>query len=113
MLETVSGLPIELLDDIPSNASFQVAFRPEEHAFMVQEINRLLDKGVIKVSQHEKGELISPIFLVLKTDGEGFRMILNLKKLNSVAEYHHFKMDTLKSILTLSHTGCLYDYIRY
>ena len=32
-------------------------------------------------------------------------MILNLKKLNKVSEYNHFKMDTLKTALNLIYPG--------
>ena len=105
VLSTVSGLPIDLLGDLPSNAAFQYPFGTKEHAFVITEIGRLLDKKVIKVSVHEEGQLVSPIFLRAKTDGDRFRMILNLKKLNLVSEYYHFKMDTLKSILTLVTPG--------
>ena len=44
------------------------------------EIKNVLDRGVIKESQHEEGEYISPILLTPKSDGS-FRMILNFKKL--------------------------------
>ena len=57
-------------------------------------------KGVIKESQHEEGEFISPIFLVPKSE-DFFRMILNLKRLNENMPYIHFKMETIKPILTL------------
>ena len=48
VLETVTGLPIELIDDLPSNAPFQNPFGIKEHAFVAEEITRLLDKKVIK-----------------------------------------------------------------
>ena len=105
ILETVTGLPIELIRDIPQNVAFQYPFGQEEQAFIINEVDRLLDKGVIMVSTHEEGEFISPIFLRPKSDGDGFRLILNLKELNNVSEYHHFKMETLKSILTLVSPG--------
>ena len=90
-----------MLGDLPPNASFQYTFGTKEHEFVVTEIRRLLVKKVLKVSKHEERELVSPIFLRSKTDGDGFRIILNLKKPNRVSEYFRFKMDTLKSILTL------------
>ena len=49
----------------------------------------LLAKGVITPSSHEEGEYISPIFTRAKRDGS-FRVILNLKCLNTHVEYHHF-----------------------
>ena len=62
-------------------------------------------KCVIKESQHEEGEFISPIFLVPKSE-DSFRMILNLKRLNKNMPYIHFKMKTIKSILTLVTPNC-------
>ena len=72
---------------------------------MQEEIHRLLQKGVVEESFHEPGEFISPVFLRAKDDNS-FRMILNLKRLNEVAQYNHFKMETLSSILTLVRPGC-------
>ena len=67
---------------------------------MSLELARLLEKGVIAVSHDEPGQIISPIFVRPKPDG-GFRLILNLKKLNEVVHYQDFKMETLHSILQL------------
>ena len=104
MLETVSGLPIKLVDDLPSPA-FQQPFGFQEQEFIVAELQRLLSKEVIAASPHEPGEYISPIFVRPKGDGT-CRLILNLKKLNRVTEYIHFKMETLLSILRLVTPGC-------
>ena len=35
-----------------------------------------------------------------------FRLILNLKSLNKDMEYHHFKMETLQTAITLMHPQC-------
>ncbi len=105
VLETVSGLPIKLEDKLPNSNSFQYPFGADEHEFVVGEIDRLLKKNVIKVCDHEKGEFISPVFIRPKPDGDGFRMILNLKKLNEVSAYEHFKMDTFKGVLDLIYPG--------
>ena len=105
ILETVSGLPIDTFDDIPQSTHVQYPFGEKESEFISNEINRLLEKRVIEQCEHETGELVSPIFLREKSDGEGFRMILNLKKLNEVSEYEHFKMDTFKTVLTLIRPG--------
>ena len=55
---------------------------------------------VIIESEHQKGQFLSPIFVRHKSDGS-FRLILNLKRLNEVTQYTHFKMETLSSILRL------------
>ena len=105
ILETVSGLAINLTGELPHNNSFQYPFGDEEQKFVRTEVRRLLNKAVIVACGHEEGELISPVFLREKTDGDGFRMILNLKKLNEVSEYEHFKMDTIKTALNMIYPG--------
>ena len=104
ILNMVEGLSINLTDDLPATTPIQYPLGKEEHIFVMQEINRLLDRNIIQSCGHEKGEFISPIFLRPKSDGK-FRMILNLKKLNEVSDKQHFKMDTLKSVLTLVYPG--------
>ena len=64
-----------------------------------------MSKGILALSHHEKGEFISPIFLTPKSDGT-FRLILNLKKLNKHMPYHHFKMDTISTVLNLVTKDC-------
>ena len=65
----------------------------------------LLKKNIIRPCPHEEGEIISNIFLRSKKDGS-HRLILNLKNLNQFAEYKHFKMDSLHTILRLMKKGC-------
>ena len=69
------------------------------------EVNKLLEKGVVVEREHEPVEYISPIFLREKTDGTQ-RLILNLKHLNKYLEYKHFKMQTLHTDLTLIQRNC-------
>ena len=72
---------------------------------MADEIKNLLQKGVIKELKHKEGEFISSIFLVSKSE-DFFRTILNLKKLNENMPYINFKMETIKSIVTLVTANC-------
>ena len=76
----------------------------EQHVIDI-EIDKLLVKGVITPSSHEEGEYISPIFTRAKKDGS-FRVILNLKRLNTHVQYHHFKMDSLNTVLQMVKPGC-------
>ena len=82
-----------------------IKFTDWESSLMDQKINALLQKGVIEEAYHSHGEFLSNVFLRPKKDGS-FRMILNLKNLNSHVEYNKFKMDTLQSILKLITPGC-------
>ena len=78
---------------------------PKNQPTIQDEVNKLLEKGVVVECEHEPVEYISPIFLREKTDGTQ-RLILNLKHLNKYLEYKHFKMQTLQTILTLIQPNC-------
>lgn len=77
----------------------------KEIEFIQTEINRLLAKGVIIPCDHEKGEFLSSIFVTPKKDGS-FRLILNLKNFNKHVSYHHFKMESLQSVMQLMKKDC-------
>ena len=62
---------------------------------------------VIKEVEHHPNEFISPSFLVPKKNGE-YRLILNLKELNTSIVYHHFKMETFGSALKLVKPNCFF-----
>ena len=106
-LGSVSGLSLEFTDNKLSHyhKGIEITFSSKEELFLADQIENLLQKGVIKESQHEEGEFTSPIFLVPKSE-DSFRMILNLKRLNEYMPYIHFKMETIKSILTLVTPNC-------
>ena len=69
------------------------------------EIDKLVGKGVIEYTEHEKGDSISPILFCLKSDGNR-RLILNLKTLNEFLEYNHFKMKIAYSVADLIQAHC-------
>ena len=76
----------------------------EQHAIDTK-IDKLLAKGVIIPSSHEEGEYISPIFTRAKKDGS-CRIILNHKCFSTHVQYHHFKMDSLNTVLQIVKPGC-------
>lgn len=76
-----------------------------ESEIIYTEIEQLLNKGVIVRTDRETDDFISLIFLREKKDGS-HRMILNLKALNKSFVYHHFKMDTLRSVIRLIRPNC-------
>ena len=73
--------------------------------FIQTEIEKLISLGVIVESNHEKGEVVSPIFVREKSDGS-YRIILNLKKFNEFVTYDHFKMENLFSATDMMKEGC-------
>ena len=107
ILQCVKGIKIEFK---PGVIPFQANVRPStfsqsQHDIVAVEIDKLCQKGVLKVSSPEPGEFVSPIFLRPKPDGS-HRMILNLKPFNEFVQYHHFKMDTLESAIKMMKPGC-------
>ena len=106
ILQTVSGLKLEFLGDLPvKHNSYISQFSKEDEPAVDLEIKKLLAKGVITKCEHQTGEYISPIFIRQKLDGS-CRLILNLKNLNEDMPCIHFKMETLQSVLSLITPGC-------
>lgn len=111
ILDMVKGLKIDIDPAEHRNAWVQNnhfrnhGMNEEEVAAIDNEITTLLSKGVIAKSEHETGEFISGIFTRRKTDGN-YRLILNLKEFNRHTIYKKFKMETLKSALSLITQGC-------
>jgi len=70
-----------------------------------EEINRLLDKGVIKKIVKGEERFLSNVFIRQKKNGK-YRLILNLKELNEEIEYKKFKMETLETIVKLVRPNC-------
>ena len=69
------------------------------------EITDFLDKGIIEKAYHSEPEFISNVFTREKHDGS-HRVILNLSALNPFIEYHHFKMDTIETVIGLMRSNC-------
>ena len=78
---------------------------PENKLHIDLEIKEMLENKIIVHTQHESVEYVSPIFPIAKPDGRT-RIILNLKKLNKYVEFHHFKMDNIKTVLASVTKGC-------
>ena len=56
------------------------------------------DRGIIEVSSHEPGEIISNLFCRKKKSG-GIRLIGNFKDINAAITYHKFKQTTTADVL--------------
>ena len=55
------------------------------------EVNKLVDKGAIQISNHQEDQFVSNLFLV-RQEGKN-RPIINFRKLNEFVEYKHFQME--------------------
>ncbi len=76
------------------------SFSSMEQQVIDNEIQKFLKKGIIRPTMPTSGDIISPT----KKDGS-HRVIFNLKKLNEVVSYHHFKLDTLQTAVQLMTPG--------
>lgn len=80
-------------------------FNHEEEQIINKENIKLCSKGMIEEANHCTGEHISTIFTRKKKDGT-YRLILNLKSFNEYVQYHHFKMESIQSVLKLVKHNC-------
>lgn len=94
------------VDDVEHlfSGEVQYNFNVSEQQIISKEINKLLTLRVLKVVQRAEGQIISPIFLRRKKNGEA-RIVLNLKDLNTHIPYKHFKMENFEQAISLINTG--------
>ena len=88
----------------------QLNFKTEEKIIVQKEVQKLLEKQVIKVVNDMHGQIVSNVFLRGKKDGS-WRMILNLKDFNKHVENIHFKMETLANAINLMKKNCFFGSI--
>lgn len=108
ILQIVRGDIIEFINNEQPvrHSSRKCNFAHEDHVLVREELADLLGKNIISQTRWEEIEYLSPIFPVHKPDDSGLRIILNLKDLNRDVVYHHFKMDTIKTVLLNITPGC-------
>ena len=83
-------------------------FTKEESDLVDQEVQDMLRKGAIVVSDPKEDQFLRSLFLVKKKDW-GNRSVVNLKDLNSNIPYQHLKMEgllLLKKMLLLGDKIC-------
>ena len=98
------GLKISFKDiPEPVNPS-QQPFSLYEKEIIDSEVNKLLKRKVIVPTNIYEGDFVSAIFTRTKKDGS-HRMILNLKKLNTFVDSPHFKMESIRSVISMVHKG--------
>ena len=110
ILSWTSGVKIDFeLDCDFFQGSFSspppLQFSPVDFRAMSAEIVKMAAKGIIESAEPSQDQFVSNIFCRHKKDGS-CRIILNLKRLNDYVEYHKFKMDTLKTAISLMRQDC-------
>ena len=85
ILDMVSGCHIDISENESVNEVKNmrlINFNVKEKEIVNNEVQKLLDKGVIEKTQKSEGDKISNIFIRLKKD-KSYRVIINLKNLKS------------------------------
>ena len=106
ILQAVAGTLLEF-DAVPVQMS-----RPRPLPFAKYEVDIIdnivdsfLDLGMIERTINTNDDFVSNVFIRNKKNGS-HRLILNLIKLNMFIEYHHFKMDTIETVINLMRPNC-------
>ena len=103
---TLTGVKIDFVNEIlQETLPRPIVFNESDSEKISNELNSLLDKGVIEPTAWEEEQFCSNIFFRTKKEN-AIRIILNLKSLNKEVEYHHFKMETLIHTVGLMIPGC-------
>uniref|UniRef100_H3AC65 ribonuclease H n=1 Tax=Latimeria chalumnae TaxID=7897 RepID=H3AC65_LATCH len=94
VLSTAGGFRIEFVSHpVQGFLPRDLVFSWEQQALVQAEIESLVRKQAIsRVIPGEEPGFISTLFLVPKKDG-GFHPVINLRALNEVVVYRHFKME--------------------
>uniref|UniRef100_H2ZYW3 Reverse transcriptase domain-containing protein n=1 Tax=Latimeria chalumnae TaxID=7897 RepID=H2ZYW3_LATCH len=97
VFSTAGGFRIEFVSHPGQGFPPQdLVFSWEQRALLQAEVESLVRKqAVSRVVPGEKLAFISSLFLVPKKDG-GFHPVINLRALNEVVVYHHFKMEGIR-----------------
>ena len=96
------GLRLQFKSFPPGSGIKETKFmNAQNELFLSEEVKRLLEKNAIEsVPKSHMGQgFYSTFFVVPKKDG-GFRPILNIKRLNTYLDVPHFKMESLRSIIS-------------
>ena len=106
ILSIVKGFRLEL-SELPFQTGWpqQLLTKPEDILIADTLLLELLQKKVIEGTRFSSKGFVSNIFIREKRNGN-HRLILNLKPLNQLVEYHHFKMETLSAALQLMSPHC-------
>ena len=95
-----NGLRIDFIDSPPVCTPYQYGRNKEESIIIDEEIQKLLKKKVIKITNIYNDDFFLSVFTKPKKDGNK-RMILNLKNLNECIYSPHFKMDSIQTVTNM------------
>ncbi len=111
ILGMVRGVRLELIKDPPIRKPSMMNYSEDHRRVIREELRTLLSKGAI-VRDHEEHNMgvFSPIFAIPKKSG-GWRVILDLRFLNSYVEKRKFKMEGISTALEMVEKDCYFTKI--
>ena len=108
ILEQIEGVKLIFIQDKDMvKDKKEIQFSKEEDILVKAEVDKLIEKAVIKRTEFDEEQILSNIFLREKKDGS-YRMILNLKNVNKNIDKIHFKMDTINNAIALMRENCFF-----
>ena len=87
-------IPFKRKPSQKSKSLSETGMSKDQKILVNQEISDMLKKGAIRECQPHPSQLVSTLFLVGKKDGAK-GLVTNVKKLNRLIPYQHFKMEGL------------------
>ena len=106
ILKTVAGTLLEF-EAVPVQMSRPrpLPFAKYEVDIIDEIVDNFLASGMIERTINTNDDFVSNVFIRNKKNGS-HRLILNLINLNMFIEYHHFKMDTIETVINLMRPNC-------
>ena len=104
ILSDITGMKIQC-DEMPCQHRVAKPLMTRHEQSFIDEMSKLTHKKVITQVEPQSDQILSGIFLHPKKHGS-YRLILNLKQFNTFVTHHHFKMDSLSTILKLVVKNC-------
>ena len=106
ILQSVAGTLLEFdASPVQTNRPRPLPFANWEVDIVDTIVNSFMELGVIEKTVNTNDDFVSNVFIRIKKNGS-HRLILNLIKLNVFIEYHHFKMDTIETVINLMRPNC-------
>ena len=106
ILQTIAGVRLEFEEmPIQTDSPRPLTFSDYEFHIIDQQIMEFLQLGIVEEAAHAQQEFLSNVFSRHKRNGSS-RLILNLVHLNKFIQYHHFKMDTIETVMNLMRLNC-------
>ena len=106
ILQAVAGTLLEF-EAVPVQMSRPrpLPFAKYEVDIIDKIVDNFLASGMIERTINTNDDFVSNVFIRNKKNGS-HRLILNLINLNTFIEYHHFKMDTIETVINLMRPNC-------